>query len=56
MQGERWKSAKDALKELANLAKEWDSNGIDIHFLNSATTGLGIKVRIAKVSYLYPSR
>ncbi|KAG8949731.1 hypothetical protein FRC04_008271 [Tulasnella sp. 424] len=45
MQGERWNSAKDALKELANLAKEWDSNGIDIYFLNSASTGIGIKTQ-----------
>ncbi|KIO29428.1 hypothetical protein M407DRAFT_242643 [Tulasnella calospora MUT 4182] len=45
MQGERWNTAKEALKELVHLAKDWDSNGIDIYFLNSASTGLGIKTQ-----------
>lgn len=44
MEGERWGTAREALKELVHLAKDWDSNGIDIHFLNNTSKGVGIKV------------
>ncbi|KAG9023834.1 hypothetical protein FS837_005617 [Tulasnella sp. UAMH 9824] len=45
MQGERWGTAREALKELVHLAKDWDSNGIDIYFLNNTSKGLGIKTQ-----------
>ena len=37
MQGERWTEAKNALDGLANyiIEKGWDSDGIDLYFLNS---------------------
>lgn len=37
MQGERWTEAKNALDGLANyvIDKGWDSDGIDLRFLNS---------------------
>jgi len=37
MQGDRWTEAKNALDGLANyiIDKGWDSDGIDLRFLNS---------------------
>ncbi|KAG9008062.1 hypothetical protein FRB90_009102 [Tulasnella sp. 427] len=44
MEGERWRTASEALKDLVNLVKDWDTNGIDIYFLNAANSGKqGIK-------------
>ncbi|KIM57950.1 hypothetical protein SCLCIDRAFT_1219002 [Scleroderma citrinum Foug A] len=43
MQGHRWEEAKQALSELASIAAEYDSDGLDIHFLNHSKAGLGIK-------------
>jgi hypothetical protein len=39
MQGERWTEAKNALDGLANyiIDKGWDSDGIDLRFLNSTS-------------------
>ncbi|KAG9008063.1 hypothetical protein FRB90_009103 [Tulasnella sp. 427] len=35
MEGARWESAREALKEVVQMAVKWDKNGVDIHFLNS---------------------
>ena len=35
--------AKKALSDLASIAAEYDSDGLDIHFLNHSKAGLGLK-------------
>ena len=53
MQGERWTEAKNALNGLANyiIDQGWDSDGIDLCFLNSSNlfqfkSLTGIQVRL----------
>lgn len=41
----RWSHAKGALQGIAEVAERYDSNGIDIHFLNDNQSGRGYKVR-----------
>ncbi|KAI6042826.1 hypothetical protein EDC04DRAFT_2866592 [Pisolithus marmoratus] len=43
MRGSLWEEAMEALAGLVSIAAEYDSNGIDIHFLNYAESVLGIK-------------
>ncbi|KAI6040407.1 hypothetical protein EDC04DRAFT_2677527 [Pisolithus marmoratus] len=43
MRGSLWEEAMEALAGLVSIAAEYDSNGIDIHFLNRADSVLGIK-------------
>lgn len=43
MQGYLWEEAKEALVGLASVAAEYDSNGLDIYFLNHTKSALGIK-------------
>lgn len=43
MQGLRWEEARKALSDLASIASEYDSNGLDIHFLNHPSPMLGVK-------------
>lgn len=39
MSGHRWDEARAALEKLAHMAAQYDSNGIDIHFLNATVSG-----------------
>ncbi|KAF8732581.1 hypothetical protein AX14_004188 [Amanita brunnescens Koide BX004] len=43
MQGERWQEAKNAIATLADLAGTYDTDGIDVHFLNHEAVGRHIK-------------
>ncbi|KAG5653197.1 hypothetical protein H0H81_001825 [Sphagnurus paluster] len=43
MRGPRWTQAGNALATLANVASRYDTDGIDIEFLNSTTRGSGMK-------------
>lgn len=43
MRGALWEEAKEALAGLASIAADYDSNGLDIHFLNYTESALGIK-------------
>ncbi|KAF9462031.1 hypothetical protein BDZ94DRAFT_1310049 [Collybia nuda] len=43
MKGERWEEAIDALKALASKAGSYDTDGIDVHFLNSNLTGSNMR-------------
>lgn len=61
MQGNRWTEAKNALDGLANyiLDKGWDSDGIDLRFLNSTTRFQfkdlnGIQVRLLEGNPISP--
>ncbi|KAF7320826.1 hypothetical protein HMN09_00169100 [Mycena chlorophos] len=42
MSGARWKQAGEALSELAKIAAQYDSDGIDIHFLNHPNSAMGL--------------
>jgi uncharacterized protein with von Willebrand factor type A (vWA) domain len=44
MAGGRWRTAKQALQDLAALAAEYDQDGIDIHFINDDRVGMGLTV------------
>lgn len=46
MEGALWFEAKYALAGIAALAAQYDTNGLDIHFLNSRTVGTNLRVRI----------
>lgn len=48
-QENRWKDAGKALQGIAEEAGKYDTNGIDIHFLNSDQSRRGLKVRLTKV-------
>jgi hypothetical protein len=61
MAGERWTEAKNALDGLANyiIDKGWDSDGIDLRFLNSTTLFQfkdinGIQVRLLDGNSISP--
>ncbi|KAG6331583.1 hypothetical protein ID866_7508 [Astraeus odoratus] len=44
MEGARWAEAKAALAGLATIASEYDTDGLDIHFLNHySASALGVK-------------
>jgi hypothetical protein len=43
MKGVRWEEAKAALATLAELAGQYDTDGIDIHFLNRGVVGRNMK-------------
>ncbi|KAM6496154.1 hypothetical protein JOM56_008860 [Amanita muscaria] len=43
MRGARWEEAKAALATLAELAGRYDTNGIDVHFLNHEAVGRNLK-------------
>ncbi|KIY66787.1 hypothetical protein CYLTODRAFT_398237 [Cylindrobasidium torrendii FP15055 ss-10] len=43
MEGRRWDQAKAALCDLAGRANEYDSDGIEVCFLNSLVVGRGIR-------------
>ncbi|GJJ07362.1 hypothetical protein Clacol_001564 [Clathrus columnatus] len=43
MEGPLWFEAKDALAGIAALAARYDTNGIDLYFLNSPTVGTNLK-------------
>lgn len=42
MAGQSWQEARDALGTLAKMAGQYDTNGIDIHFLNTRLPGMNI--------------
>lgn len=44
MGGSRWLEARDALAGIAPLAAQYDTNGLDIHFLNSTKIGTNLRV------------
>lgn len=44
MAGERWEQAKTAITEVAEIAAEYDDDGIDVYFLNSKRVGKELKV------------
>lgn len=43
MAGKRWRDTRAALAEIVNTAAGYDVDGVDIHFLNSSTVGVGMK-------------
>ncbi|KAJ6484373.1 hypothetical protein C8R47DRAFT_980959 [Mycena vitilis] len=43
MKGELWKQAGKALQDLAAVATEYDTDGLEIHFFNSSVVAKGIK-------------
>ncbi|KAI9064812.1 hypothetical protein FKP32DRAFT_1568950 [Trametes sanguinea] len=43
MRGALWEEARDALATLADVAAKYDSDGIDLVFLNSTKRGLNLK-------------
>ncbi|KAI6100128.1 hypothetical protein F5141DRAFT_969010, partial [Pisolithus sp. B1] len=43
MEGSLWEEAKEALVGLTSVAAEYDSDGLDIHFLNHTKSVLGVK-------------
>jgi len=43
MQGERWEEAKNAIATLTEWARPYDTDGIDVHFLNHEAVGRNIK-------------
>ncbi|KAF8343736.1 hypothetical protein F5887DRAFT_971871 [Amanita rubescens] len=43
MQGERWQEAKNAIATLTEMASPYDTDGIDVHFLNHEAVGRNIK-------------
>ena len=45
MAGGLWRQAREALSGIASLAGTYDSDGIDIFFLNSPEVGQNLKVR-----------
>lgn len=45
MAGALWKQAREALSGIASLAGTYDSDGIDIFFLNSPQVGRNLAVR-----------
>jgi len=45
MAGALWNEAREALSGIANLAGTYDTDGIDIYFLNSPTVGQNLQVR-----------
>ena len=45
MAGGLWRQARGALSGIATLAGTYDSDGIDIFFLNSPVVGRNLKVR-----------
>lgn len=44
MEGALWHETRDALAGIAHYAARYDSNGIDLHFLNNRTVGTNLKV------------
>jgi hypothetical protein len=44
-EGGRWFEARDALAPLADLAGQYDADGLDLFFLNSPLHGDGLRVR-----------
>ncbi|PVF96352.1 hypothetical protein CPB86DRAFT_787101 [Serendipita vermifera] len=52
MAGARWFEAREALAGVAELASKYDSDGIDIHFLNSTLVGQGL-TNAAEVNSLF---
>ena len=44
MAGERWEEAKASLKGVADIAAQYDDDGIDIYFLNSKRVGTELRV------------
>ncbi|KAL4076384.1 hypothetical protein J3A83DRAFT_4052337, partial [Scleroderma citrinum] len=49
MQGSRWKEAKEALSGLAHIAREYDSDGLDIHFLNHSISAVSTSAAVDKL-------
>ena len=45
MAGALWNEAREALSGIASLARTYDSDGIDIFFLNSPSVGRNLAVR-----------
>jgi hypothetical protein len=45
MYGNLWEDARDALANIADLAKKFDADGVDIYFLNSPIYELEIRVK-----------
>lgn len=46
MAGERWEQAKSAITGVAEIAAEYDDDGIDVYFLNSKRVGKELKVNL----------
>ncbi|OCH94283.1 hypothetical protein OBBRIDRAFT_789419 [Obba rivulosa] len=43
MQGKRWREAREALAALADIASKYDTDGIDVCFLNNSLVGQEMK-------------
>lgn len=52
MEGPLWFEARDALAGIADVAARYDTDGVDIYFLNSQMVGIGLKVSFACLSFL----
>jgi hypothetical protein len=46
MEGPLWFEARDALAGLADIAARYDSDGVDVYFLNSHRVGTGLHVSV----------
>lgn len=44
MDGHLWAQAKNALMAVAEIAAQYDEDGVDIYFLNSKRVGKELKV------------
>ncbi|THH14298.1 hypothetical protein EW146_g6008 [Bondarzewia mesenterica] len=52
MAGSLWREATNALSKLASIAAQYDTDGINIHFINDWRSGIGIK-RAEEVQQLF---
>ncbi len=43
---DRWAHAQQAVEGIAGVAAQYDSDGIDLHFINSTQVGTSLKVHI----------
>jgi hypothetical protein len=51
MYGKLWEDARDALANIADLARKFDTDGIDIYFLNNPLHEREIMVTIIFASF-----
>lgn len=43
---DRWAHAQQAVEGIAEVAAQYDSDGIDLHFINSTQVGTRLTVRL----------
>ena len=46
MAGDRWETVKSSIIGVAEIAAEYDEDGVDVYFLNSKRVGKELKVGI----------